>query len=150
MKKNITISSVGLTFFLAGFAAAEDWAISSVGSCEVSAGNAVESGNGMRASGGTAVLKCPMTKRLGAGDSHYLYARINRSQSGGADPFCYLISTPPYGTSSDISYGYATAYVGAQSVNVPMPQLHLTGYLDLYCLLNDNDTLYGVRHVQVD
>lgn len=131
-------------------AAADDRAVSAVVGCEVSLGDAVESANGMKASGGTAVLKCPLSKKVGTSTAGTVYARIHRVESSGASPFCYLVSTPPYGSASSVSYGYASSSVGAQSISVPMPSLYLTGYLDLYCLLNKNDTFYGARHVQVD
>lgn len=134
----------------AATATADDRSASSVAGCEVSSGSAVEHGNGMKASGGTAVLKCPLSKKLGSSSANTVYARINRAQSAGADPFCYLISMPPYGTTSAITYGYAGSYAGAQSINIAMPSLYVTGYLDLYCVLNSNDIFYGFRHVQVD
>lgn len=149
--ESVFLAGVGcLVAFPGGTNAAEDKSVSSVAGCEVSAGSAVESANGMKASGGTAVLKCPLSKRIGTSSANTVYARINRAQAEGADPFCYLISMPPYGNTTAISYGYATSNVGAQSINIPMPSLYLTGYIDLYCLLNNNDIFYGFRHVQVD
>lgn len=130
--------------------AAEDESISSVGHCSTSLGSVVETANGLKAQGGTAVVSCPLGKRVGTDQSSAVYVRLSRAEGGGSAPFCYLISTPPYGTNTSITYGYAESYSGAQSINVPMPSLYLTGYLDLYCLLNNNDILYGVRHAQVD
>lgn len=130
--------------------AATDLTISAVAGCSASLGGVVESGNGLRANGGTAVVRCPLRKLSGAGIEHTLYARVQRAQSSGADPFCYLISTAPYGNNTEVSYGYASSQAGVQSIAVPTPGLYLTGYMDLYCLLNTDDTLYGVRHVQVE
>lgn len=143
-------SALVLATLLETARAAEDSAISSVGHCSAGLGAVVESGNGLKAEGGTAVVKCPLAKREGSDERNAVYVRINRADANSSAPFCYLISTPPYGTTTSISYGYAQSYSGAQSINVPMPSLYITGYLDLYCLLNDNDTLYGVRHAQVD
>lgn len=130
--------------------AATDLAVSAVAGCSASLGGVIESGNGLRANGGTAVLRCPLRKLSGAGVEHTIYARVHRAQSSSADPFCYLISTAPYGSNTELSYGYASSQAGVQSIEVPTPGLYLTGYLDLYCLLNADDTLYGVRHVQVE
>lgn len=141
---------LGCAYSVFAAAVADDRALSAIASCEVSLGNTTESGNGMKAAGGTSVIKCPLSKKLGTSNSNYLYARIHRAQSSGSDPFCYLVSTPPFGTTSSVSYGYAEPHAGAQSVGVAMPRLYSTGYLDLYCLLNDGDTFYGARHVQVD
>lgn len=151
MRKIVAVSSIiFMPFLLDSAIAGEDWTVSSVAGCEASLGNTVDSENGMKAVGGTAVLKCPMLKRIGTSDSNRVFVRMSRAQASGTDPFCYLVSTPPYGTTTDISYGYASSYAGAQSIAVAMPNLHVTGYLDLYCLLNENDILYGARHVQVE
>ena len=144
------LTSLFLFSILFNEAIASDSAFSARGSCEVSLGYAEEGDNGLQARGGTTILKCPLTKNFGTSENSTVYARISRASMDKAKPFCFLVSTPPYGTSQDVSYGYAGDYEGSQSINMSLPTLYLTGYLDLYCVLNNQDILFGVRYVQAE
>ena len=54
-----SLSAALLLVFTVSFA--EDWTISAIGSCEAGLGE-VTSGGGIKANGGTAVVRCPLTK----------------------------------------------------------------------------------------
>ena len=127
---------------------AEDWTISAVQGCKTSLGNTIESGGGLKASGGTAVVSCPLTKEVGSDTINFVYARMNRFNAGGADPFCTLSSISNYGTPTSTTWGYATDGAGTKSVSIPMPTQYSSGYANVYCVLNVNDTLYGIRYLQ--
>lgn len=133
---------------VSGSVMAEDWAISAAASCETELGTTVASGGGIKASGGTAVVSCPFVKEVVGNAMLNVYARMKRASTNGASSFCYLISTAPYGSPSDSSYGYPSNTTATQSVSVPLPDQYYSGYQDLYCVLVNNDILYGVRYKQ--
>ena len=107
-----------------------------------------QSGGGLKASGGTAVVSCPLTKEVGTDTLNYVYARMNRAVSGGADPFCTLSSISYYGSPTDMTWGFASDSAGNKSVSIPLPTQYSSGYASVICVLNVNDTLFGVRYIQ--
>jgi len=127
---------------------AEDWAISATGSCAPVLGNTITSGGGLKASGGTAVVRCPLTREVGSNTINNVYARMKRNSASGADPFCNIISTSHYGTPSNLGYGFATDTTANQSVSISLPTQYSSGYADVSCVLNSGDTLYGIRYRQ--
>ena len=130
-------------------AVAEDWAISATGSCETALGTTVSSGGGLRASGGTAVVKCPLTKESGVADAiTAVYARMKRGSASGANSFCTVQTYSNFGTPSDIGYGWSSAHTSNQSVSITLPDQYSYGYADVYCTLVSGDTFYGVRYLQ--
>jgi hypothetical protein len=153
MMKTMSISSLTLFALLAfgmfSDANASDWTIPANPACEVSLGNVANTSSGYRASGGTAVISCDLTKKVGSNNLNWVYARINRNLSGGANPFCTLNSYSAYG-SSDTTFGSASTGAGNKSISLPLPTIYSTGYLNVVCVLNNNDTLYGIRYGQDD
>lgn len=127
---------------------AEDWAISATGSCATVLGSTIQSGGGLKASGGTAVVRCPLTKEGGFNTINNVYVRMKRVSANGADPFCNIVSTSNYGTPSNISYGFATDTTANQSVSIALPTQYSYGYADVSCVLNSGDTMFGVRYLQ--
>ena len=131
-------------------AQASDWTIPANPACEVSLGNVTNTSSGYRASGGSAVISCDLTKKVGSNNLNWVYARINRNLAGGANPFCTLTSYSHYGSPSDSEWGFATAGAGNKSISMPLPTIYSSGYLSIVCVLNNNDTLYGIRYGQDD
>ena len=127
---------------------AEDWAISAIGSCVAALGSTTNSGGGLRASGGTAVVKCPMTKEVGTNTINNVYARIKRSSATGPDPFCYVFNTSHYGSPTSFANTFASDTTANQSLNINLGTQYSYGYADTYCVLNTGDTLFGVRYKQ--
>ena len=127
---------------------AEDWAISAIGSCVAALGNTTNSGGGLRASGGAAVVKCPMTKEVGANTINNVYARLRRSSATGPDPFCYVYNTSNYGSPTSFANTFASDTTANQSLNINLGTQYSFGYADTYCVLNEGDTLFGVRYIQ--
>jgi len=149
--KNIIFLKTGaliLSCLVANMAHAEDWAISATGSCEAVLGNTVSSGGGLKANGGTAVVRCPLTKEVGTNTINNVYVRMKRISASGADPFCNISSTSNYGSPSNLSYGFASDTTSNQSVSITLPTQYYAGYADVLCVLNSGDTMYGVRYRQ--
>ncbi|BFM04882.1 hypothetical protein [Halioxenophilus aromaticivorans] len=135
-------------FVLASTAQAEDWTMSAEAYCETNLGNTVYSQGGLKASGGTAVVKCPLIKESATDAITDSYARMKRATSTGAQPFCYIVSKNNWGSINQYTYGYAANHTGNQSVRMqPSTQYH-SGYADMYCVLFQNDVLFGVRYKQ--
>lgn len=148
---NKTVLSNGLlviSLLISTVSFAEDWTISATGSCMPVLGNTITSGGGLKASGGTAVVRCPLTKEVGSNTINNVYARMKRNSASGADPFCNIISTSYYGTPSNLGYGFATDTTANQSVSISLPTQYSSGYADVSCVLNSGDTLYGIRYRQ--
>lgn len=137
-----------ISIFAAPGVQASDWTIPANSICEVALGNAVSSYSGYKATGGTAVITCSLTKKVGSNNLNHVFARINRSNPGGAAPFCSLTSYQPYGSPSDTTYAYASNGSGNKSLSLPLPNSSYSGYLTVGCVLNNGDTLYGVRYGQ--
>lgn len=146
VKTLVTVSILGLSFSSHG----DDETISAVGSCRDSLGTTISSGGGIKASGGTAVVVCPLTKNTVNEAITNVYARMKRISSTGADPFCYLSTINNYGTPSQLGYGFASATTANQSVSLNIPTQYRFGYADVYCVLNEGDTLFGIRYLQND
>ncbi len=142
-----TLFILGLSAYSSAHAAS-DWTIPANPACEVSLGNATNTFSGYKASGGTAVIICDLTKKVASNNLNYVYARINRSLAGGADPFCTLNSYSAYSTSNDTTWGFAPDGVGNKSISIPLPDTYSSGYLSVVCVLNVNDTLHGIRYGQ--
>ena len=151
--KNLSISFF-TTFLLFGLNvysnahAASDWTIPADPGCDVSLGNATGVHSGYKASGGTAVIGCDLTKKVASNNLNYVFARINRKNANGPDPFCTLNSHNMYSTSNDSKSKNATKNAGNQSLSIQLPTIYSTGYLTVSCVLNDGDTLYGIRYGQ--
>lgn len=152
MKSNtigrLTAGVAAISIIISTQAMAEDWAISATGSCKAVLGGTTTSGGGLKASGGTAVIRCPLTKEGGTNTLNNVYVRMKRASASGADPFCNIASTSNYGTPSNISYGFATDTTANQSVSITLPTQYSYGYADVLCVLNSGDTMYGVRYRQ--
>jgi len=129
---------------------AEDWAISATGSCKTALGTTIFAAGGIRASGGTAVVTCPLTKEVGTDTLNNVYARMRRNNAFGPDPFCNVSTISHYGSPSDISIGFAANTTNNQSINIPLPDQYSIGYADVSCVLNAGDTLYGIRYRQAN
>lgn len=127
---------------------AEDWAISAQGSCKTSLGNTTQTGGGLRASGGTAVVTCPLTKEVGTNTINNIYVRLKRVSATGADPFCNVSNKSNYGTPSSFPYTFASDTTANQSMNLNLGTQYYAGYADVICVLNSGDTLYGIRYRQ--
>ena len=138
----------GATLMSPASALAEDWAISAPGSCRAALGSVVNSGGGVKASGGTAVVVCPLTKEVTSDALINVYARMERASISGADPFCDVNNVDWDGSPTSIGYGFAADISGPQSVSVSIPTQYYSGYSDVYCVLNNNDILYGIRYRQ--
>ena len=151
--KNIFISFFA-TFFFIGVSvyssahAASNWTIPANPACEVSLGNATNTFSGYKASGGTAVIQCDLTKKVGSNTLNYVNARIKRKLAGGPDPFCALTSHGAFSAFNDTKYGHATHGVGNKYVRIPLPESYNNGYLSIVCVLNNGDTLYGISYGQ--
>ena len=151
--KNLSISFF-TTFILFGVSvysnvhAASDWTIPANPGCEVSLGNTTNVHSGYKASGGTAVIGCPLTKKVAGNNLNHVYARINRKNANGPDPFCTLNSYSLYSTSNDSKSKNASKRAGNQSLSIPFPTIYSSGYLSVFCVLNDGDTLHGIRYGQ--
>lgn len=143
----MVVSSI---FAFSGSAQAEDWTISAVGSCRTALGSTVESGGGLRASGGTAVVACPLTKEVTGNALQNVWARLKRASATGAKAFCDISYKDWDGDPNVLGYGWSTDTTAAQSVSVAIPTQYTSGYADLYCVLYNNDTLYGVRYKQLN
>ncbi|MEO0997288.1 MAG: hypothetical protein AAFX58_07195, partial [Pseudomonadota bacterium] len=117
-------------------AVADDETISAYAGCRAELGNTTGTGSGLRASGGTAVISCPILKNVSPNDLNWVYARINRAQAGGGDPFCSLSSHNAYNTASDSTWVFASDPAGNKSLSLPLPTTYSTGYLTLSCVLN--------------
>jgi len=126
----------------------EDWTISASGSCSTGLGTTLASGSGLQATGGTAVIKCPLTKEVGSNTLNVVYARIKRNSASGADPFCTIDSTSGYGSPRQVGYGFASNTTANQSIRISLPTQYYSGYADVYCVLNSGDILYGIRYRQ--
>lgn len=149
MSIRLLITSATLfTMFFSSPAIAEDWAISAYGTCTTELGSTISSSGGLRASGGTAVLKCPLIREVGSSTLNNVYARMQRANTVGAAPFCTLNTTSNYGTPTSSSYGFASNTINYQSVSIPMPTQYYAGYADVLCLLNSGDVLFGIRYRQ--
>ncbi len=148
LKLCLPLALIGSSFVTSSAAHAEDWTISAPGSCSTSLGKTVNSGGGIKATGGTAVVVCPLSKEVVANALTGVYARIKRASSGGADPFCDVSNVDWDGSPSAIGYGFANTSTNPQSVTVSIPTQYLSGYSDVYCVLNNNDILYGIRYKQ--
>lgn len=149
--KKIAMPVLCLSMLTAGQVMAEDWTISAQGSCDTSLGNTVSSAGGIKASGGTAVVVCPLTKETVGNAFTNVWARMKRNSTSGASSFCYLVTANQYGTPNDYSYGYPSNTTNKQSVSIPVNSSltqYYAGYADLYCVLVQNDTLFGVRYRQ--
>ena len=128
---------------------ASDWTTDAYSGCQVRLGNATPYRSGFRASGGTAVLSCPITKKAGSSNLNFVYARMKRATTGSAIPFCTLNSNSHYSsTSSNSTWGYASSTTSAHSVAMPLPTLYSTGYLNLVCVIYENDIFFGYRYNQ--
>jgi len=127
---------------------AEDWAISATASCEATLGNVINSGGGIKASGGTAVVRCPLTKESGFNTINSVYVRMKRVSASGADPFCYLYNTSNFGSPTSFVNKFASDTTANQSVSLNLGTQYSYGYADVYCVLNNGDTMYGVRYLQ--
>lgn len=151
---NLSISFLAVCFLSAlGIdtgAQAADWTIPANPACKVSLGNATNTSSGYKASGGTAVISCDLTKKVGNNNLNWVYARINRNLAGGANPCCTLNSYSLYGSPNDTRWGCATTGAGNKSISIPLPTIYSTGYLSVVCVLNNGDTLYGIRYGQDD
>jgi hypothetical protein len=150
--KTTTLPAVAtFALFLVGNAAnvhAADWTIPANPGCEVALGNANTVNSGFRANGGTAVISCPLTRKVGSNNLNWVYARIHRSQGGGAAPFCTLNSYNNFGSPNNSTWGNASAGAGNKSISLPLPTVYYSGYLSVVCVLNNGDTLYGLRYGQ--
>ena len=131
-------------------AAAEDWTISAEGSCETELGNTVYSAGGLKASGGTAVVKGPLVKEVVGSAIKNVWGRMHRASGNSPRPFCYLVSRSMWGTAPEYAYGYpVNNNAGNQSLPiVPGDDQYYGGYADAYCVLNVNDILFGIRYKQ--
>ena len=131
-------------------AMAEDWTISAQGSCETALGTTVSSAGGLRASGGTAVIKCPLVKEVVAGAIQNVWGRMHRASSSSPRPFCYLVSRNMWGDGPEYTYGYpGNNNAGNQSLRMqPGNNQYYSGYANAYCVLNVNDILFGIRYQQ--
>ncbi len=127
---------------------AEDWTISALASCEAALGNVISSGGGIKASGGTAVIRCPLTKEVGSNPISSVYVRMKRVSSSGPDPFCSLNNTSTFGTSTSFTNTFASDTTNNQSISLNLGTQYYSGYADVYCVLNNGDTLFGVRYRQ--
>jgi hypothetical protein len=139
-----------LAFGMISNANAVDWTIPANPACHVSLGNVQNTTSGYRANGGTAVVTCDLTKNVGSGNLNWVYARINRSAAGGANSFCSLNSYSAFGSPSDSTFTFASAGAGNKSLSLPLPTIYSTGYLNVVCVLVQNDTLFGIRYGQDD
>jgi len=151
MKLKAKLISVALLAAACGVASqsyAEDWAISAQVGCKTELGSTVSSGGGLKASGGTAVVSCPIVKEYGSSAVNNIYARIKRASSSGADSFCYSYNSSNYGSPTNYNYAFASTTVGNQSLSVPVGTQYSSGYSDVYCVLVQNDILFGVRYLQ--
>ncbi|MEM1228926.1 MAG: hypothetical protein AAGI15_00185 [Pseudomonadota bacterium] len=126
-------------------AAASNWTESAYHACTVGLGNATGTQSGWRATGGTAVISCPIQRKLGSANLNNLYARIKRANGSGAAPFCTLTSYNNYSTATSSKSKFASAGAGNKSLSLPLPTIYYSGYLGLVCVLNSNDVLYGYR-----
>ncbi len=147
-KSTLTKGILVISSLVSTLTYAEDWTISATGSCAPVLGNTITSGGGLKASGGTAVVRCPLTKEVGSNTINNVYVRMKRVSASGADPFCNIASTSHYGTPSNLSYGFATDTTANQSVSISLPTQYSSGYADVLCVLNSGDTMYGVRYRQ--
>ncbi|MCG8671691.1 MAG: hypothetical protein MI867_19965 [Pseudomonadales bacterium] len=140
---------VGLSFIqISTPTFAEDWTLSAPRGCITELGTTTESGGGLKASGGTAVVLCPITKEGGYNTINAVYARINRALSNGPDPFCTLSTTSNYGSPTDMTWGFASDGAGNKSISLPLGDQYSYGYASVSCVLNVNDTFYGIRYLQ--
>lgn len=148
-KFGILVMSISVALFMLSTpATAEDWTISATGSCKTSLGNTTTSGGGLRATGGTAAVTCPLTKEVGNNTINNVYVRMKRASTNGADPFCTISSVSNYGTPTNTGLGFATDTTANQSVSISLPTQYYSGYADIICFLNSGDTMFGVRYIQ--
>lgn len=127
---------------------AEDWTISAITSCETIGGSTSLSSGGLRATGGTAVVRCPLVREAGANTINSVYARMKRASTSGAASFCYVETLSTYGTPSSISSAFAANTTASQSINISLPTQYSYGYASVGCVLVSGDTLYGIRYRQ--
>ena len=151
--KNLSISFFATIFFMgvsvySSAYAATNWTIPANPACEVSLGNATNTNSGYKASGGTAVIHCDLTKKLGSNNLNYVNARIKRKLAGGPDPFCSITSYSAFSTASNSKWGFAADGAGNKSISIPLPNLYYSGYLSVVCVLNNGDTLHGISYGQ--
>jgi hypothetical protein len=147
-KFGLPLALAGAAMLASNSTYAEDWTISAAGSCHTSLGSTVSSGGGIKASGGTAVVVCPLTKEVTADALTSVYARMKRASASGANPFCNINNTDWDGAPSAMGYGFATSTTNPQSISLTIPDQYYSGYSDVYCVLNNNDILYGIRYIQ--
>jgi hypothetical protein len=128
--------------------AASDWTIPANPACEVILGTATNVRSGYKASSGVAVIHCDLTKKVASNNLNYVFARINRNSSSSNEPFCTLNSHSAYNTSNNTTTGYPSTGAGNRSISIPIPTSYSNGYLTVTCILNNNDSLYGIRYGQ--
>lgn len=130
---------------------ASDWTVSAAQGCTTSLGSTSNYNGGLRASG-TAVISCPLIKKVTTNAVTAVWARTHSANLSDADSFCYLASIPANG--GVVSYGVnskATSAVGNKSINVSLPESQaFSGYMDLYCVIQSGDTFFGARYMQVN
>ncbi len=125
---------------------AADKTISVVSGCETIAGSTNESNGGLQASGGTAIVRCPILKDNGSIST--LWARVENASSSGANSFCTAVATNAWGGTSFLNTSFNNGVTGTQSVNMSLPTQASTGYLHMFCTLVVNDKFFGIRYLQ--
>ena len=152
MKTKLTlgllVTSASLTLLTSAPAQAEDWTLFANSGCRTTLGNTQTLVSGLKATGGSAVVSCPITKEVVADAFINVYARIDRAVANGPDPFCVLNTVDIDGEPQQSGYRFAQKVAGYQSLSLPKPTHYASGYADIICTLNNNDMLHGIRYRQ--
>lgn len=150
--KRIWVYSLGImltTLLGVTNATAEDWTISAADSCETTLGNTVSSGVGLKASGGTAAISCPLVKEVASAAIIKVWARIVNASSTDSQPLCNLISSNNFSGPAKVTFNSPITKTGNVSTSMePGNNQYIHGYAKVICILNSDDILYGVRYQQ--
>jgi len=136
------------SFLPVNYAKASDWSTPAFPSCEVIRGKVNRIFSALQASEDRTSIGCPLTKEVDGSNLRHVYVRLKRASISNGKTSCVLGSTDLYGSGTESIATFARDTISPQSVAMRIPTLFSSGYLVLFCNLNKNDVLYGIRYGQ--